>query len=59
MFFGITEREVSKKGEKKGKGVERKFALIIDCQNHIPFSLCIIMQIKGPTDFVAQNPYFV
>ena len=35
MEFGVTEREVVKKGEKKGKGVERKFLLRIVCQNHI------------------------
>ena len=39
MFFGVTEREVGKKGEKKGKGVEGKFSLIIVCQNYIFYSL--------------------
>ena len=41
MIFGLTEREVGKKGEKKGKGVEGKFSLRTVCQNHIPFSLVI------------------
>ena len=46
MFFGVTEREVGKKGEKKGKRVEGKFLLRIVCQNHIPFSLVIIEMLR-------------
>ena len=39
VFFCVTEREMDKKMEKKGKRVEGKFSLRFVCQNHIPFSL--------------------
>ena len=42
LFFGVTERKVGKKGDKKGKGIVGKFSLRIVCQNHIPFSLVIL-----------------
>ena len=35
MFFGVTEREVVKRGEKKGKWVEGKLSLRIVCQTEL------------------------
>ena len=44
MFFGETEREVGKKGEKKGKGFEGKFSDRIVGQNDIPISLLFLIK---------------